>query len=471
METIETDYLVIGAGAVGLSFADALLAESSATMVVVDRRHAPGGHWNDAYPFVRLHQPSLFYGVASMELGSGRIDDAGPNAGNFELASGPEVVTYFERVMRERLLPSGRVRYLPMHDVVSTDNGGALVRGRLGGADRKIVVNRKIVDGTYYNTTIPSTHQRKFDVAPGVDCIAPNDLPRRAPGAGRFVILGGGKTAMDVGVWLLENGVDPDAVVWVRPRDSWLINRDTTQPTSRFFHQSIGSMATQMEAAVVATSVDDLFDRLEAADIMLRIDPTTRPEMFHYATISIGEVELLRRIGDVRRGARVTRIEPGALAFTDGARSSTPPGALYIDCTATAVERRPPVPTFNGDRITLQMVRLPNPAFSAALAAYVEAHYTDEAEKNRLCAACPLPDSPADWPAATVANMMNQYAWNQDKTLRDWITRCRLDGFGQVVRDADKSDPAQAAVLQRLKEAIMPAVMNLQRLAAQPDAA
>ena len=57
MKAIETDYLVIGAGAAGMSFTDALIdADQDCDVVMVDRRHAPGGHWNDAYPFVRLHR-------------------------------------------------------------------------------------------------------------------------------------------------------------------------------------------------------------------------------------------------------------------------------------------------------------------------------------------------------------------------------------------------------------------------------
>ena len=48
------------------------------------------GTWNDAYPFVRLHQPSAFYGVNSLPLGHDRIDESGLNAGFYEQASGPE---------------------------------------------------------------------------------------------------------------------------------------------------------------------------------------------------------------------------------------------------------------------------------------------------------------------------------------------------------------------------------------------
>ena len=85
------DVLVIGSGAAGLAFADTLLAETDARITIVDRHAMPGGHWNDAYPFVALHQPSAFYGVNSMELGTGRKDAAGANAGLYELASGPEI--------------------------------------------------------------------------------------------------------------------------------------------------------------------------------------------------------------------------------------------------------------------------------------------------------------------------------------------------------------------------------------------
>jgi len=67
---IETDYLVIGAGAMAMAFVDTLLKETNARIVMVDRHDRAGGHWNDAYPFVRLHQPSTCYGVNSRELGS-----------------------------------------------------------------------------------------------------------------------------------------------------------------------------------------------------------------------------------------------------------------------------------------------------------------------------------------------------------------------------------------------------------------
>ena len=88
MGSIEADYLVIGAGATAMAFVDTLVSETSATVVIVDRNHQPGGHWTTAYPFVRLHQPSAYYGVNSRPLGSDTIDSAGLNEGFYELAGG-----------------------------------------------------------------------------------------------------------------------------------------------------------------------------------------------------------------------------------------------------------------------------------------------------------------------------------------------------------------------------------------------
>jgi len=65
----------------GMAFVDTLLTETDATVVMVDRHGKPGGHWNDAYPFVRLHQPSAFYGVNSEKLGNDAIDVTGWNKG------------------------------------------------------------------------------------------------------------------------------------------------------------------------------------------------------------------------------------------------------------------------------------------------------------------------------------------------------------------------------------------------------
>src|SRR6056297_1983845 len=95
------DYLVVGAGASGMSFVDVMLEETDASILMVDRRDSPGGHWTDAYPFVRLHQPAQTYGVNSRSLGQGRIEKKGTNRGYYELSSGREIARYYESLMSD----------------------------------------------------------------------------------------------------------------------------------------------------------------------------------------------------------------------------------------------------------------------------------------------------------------------------------------------------------------------------------
>lgn len=464
MNHIETDYLVIGAGAVGLAFSDTLLAETDhAHITIIDRHGKPGGHWNDAYPFVALHQPSAFYGVNSMPLGNNRKDTFGSNEGCYELASGTEVSSYFDKVMHQNLLPSGRVSYHPMCEYVGEGKFVSI----LSGQETQVTVRKKTVDATYYGTTVPATHTPKFKVAKDAWLVTPTGLAQLWQGQQKrpqhFAIIGAGKTAMDVGVWLINSGALPTSISWVMPRDSYLVNRLHTQPGMEFFNHAIGGQANLMEAFAKATSLEDLFERLEACEAMLRIYPDHAPSMFHYATMSKGEIAILRTITHVIRLGHVEVVERDALQLAQG-HVELPADTVCIDCTASAVERRPPVPIFKGNKLVLQMVRIPQPAFSAALVAYVEAHYDDDATKNKLCAPVPLPDELKSYPRSTMVSMMNQFAWGQDKALRSWIHNSRLDGFGKVIASVDPTDSEKMAILEKFKTYAKAAIGNMPKL-------
>ena len=213
MKSIETDYLVVGGGAVGMAFVDTIIAETDAHVTIVDRQAKPGGHWNDAYGFVTLHQPSAFYGVNSLPLGENSMDTHGANAGMFELASGAEVSSYYDKVMRQRLLPSGRVTYLPMSD--HRDDGQVV--SLMSGEATSITVRRKTVDATYMSPRIPANHAPRYAVADDVRLVPPGQLPRLwlAPDRpARYVVVGAGKTAMDTVSWLLAMGTPPAATQW-----------------------------------------------------------------------------------------------------------------------------------------------------------------------------------------------------------------------------------------------------------------
>lgn len=472
MSRIETDYLIIGTGAVGLAFADELLAHSDATITMIDRHGKPGGHWNDAYSFVALHQPSQFYGVNGMELGSGRIDDFGFNKGHYELASGPEVSAYFDKVMQHRLLPSGRVRYFPMSEFAWPQAGAsqASFTSLLSGETHDIAWSHRLVDATYYGTTVPSTHKPKFSVAGGARLVPPNALPmlwqQPEHRPDHYTIIGAGKTAMDAIIWLVESGVPPQQISWVCPRSSWLINRACTQPGMAFFDQVIGGQAALMGALADAQDATALFAQLEDAGYMLRIHPDIEPAMFHYATISQTEVDVLRRIDDVIRMGHVTALAPGRLILQDGERT-VPDNGLFIDCTATAVTRRPMRPIFEEGRITLQMIRIPQPAFSAALCAYIETLFDDDATRNNHGWPVALPDRPDQYPAACLTNMINQRAWGANADISKWLVNSRLDGFSATVAAVPPDDSAKIKLLMRLRGNAQRAAMNIPRLIAQ----
>jgi len=459
----DVDYLIIGAGAVGLAFADMIVQKSDATVAIVDRNARPGGHWNFAYDFVRLHQPSEFYGVETLRLGDAQRDQSGWNAGYFELATGGEVLDYFDRVMKDHLLPSGRVRFLPGCEY----RGDGRVLNLNSGDETPFKVRRKTVDATYFGTTLPAHHTPSFGVEDGVTLVAPNDISERwrsDPEQFQSVcIIGAGKTGMDVGVRLRELDVPGDAISWVMPRDSWLMNRSTLQPGAEYFESTMRAQALQMKALAEATSATDLFHRMERDGIMLRLDPTVEPEMYHCAIISEGEIELLRQVGQIIRRGHVRRISEAGLIM-DEATIPMPEHTLYIDCSASAVTRHPQIPIYQDGLITLQIARTCQPAFSAAMIGLIETLDLGDREKNELCRPLPLPDTPHDYFSVALSNMMNQYVWSRRPEIRDWMMSSRLDGFTQRISQVTEADAPAHAILNTFRQNMPVAIANIQRL-------
>jgi len=460
---LEADYLIVGSGAVGMAFADVLIEETDASVIIVDKYHKPGGHWNVAYPFVRLHQPSAFYGVSSVELSKGLKDEVGLNKGLSDLASGAEVSAYFDGVMRHRFLPSGRVQYFPMCDY----QGHGLFVSMLTGRQHQVSISKKTIDATYLNTTVPSTHTPNFGISPDVRFMPLNELPTiDSPPAG-FVIIGGGKTGIDACLWLLENHVDPDLITWIKSRDAWLLDRQNTQPTEAFFKYTMGAQAAQYEALAKARSITDLFDNLESSGVLVRLDTGVRPKMFHGATISQQELAELRKIKRVIRKGRVKSIEADKIIMDQGT-IATSIGHVHVDCSASAITNLEIKPIFQGNLITPQTVRSYQPVFSAALIAHVEAVYQDDDKiKNQICQVVPLPNHDTDWIKMLAIFMTNQYNWNQDKGLRKWLKGNRLDGFSKMVSQVPKDDQEKQDILLRIRNSVMPAMMKLQQFIAE----
>jgi hypothetical protein len=458
---IATDYLVVGAGASGLAFADALINRADVDVVMIDRRARPGGHWIHAYPFVRLHQPSATYGVDSRELGTGRIDSSGPNAGYYELATGTEVADYFGRVLTENLLPTGRVRFFPLSEYLGNDGDVHHFRSLLTGAVTDVKVRKRLMDATFIQPSVPSRHRPAFEVDDGVRFVSPNGLADLSEPGDRFTIIGSGKTAMDTCGWLIENGVAPDRIRWIKPREPLMMNRAFTQPRELVasYMQLLSALVT---AGADAESPLDFSARLEASGVLVRIHSDVEPSAFRGGTICMGEVERIRQVGHVIRKGHVRRIGTNEVTCVD-ATIEARPKEVFVDCTARGVPTTPLRPVFEPGRITMEFLALGNAPYSAATIGVVEALCDDDVERNRFCPPLHFDGTLLGFPKVVMTSFAGSKARAAEPQLNAWNSGSRMNPIRGAADRRD--DPTIASAFAALAEKTGPALSNLARLA------
>ena len=399
--------------------------------------------------------------MSSRALGDGTKDQVGWNRGLYELATGSEVLGYFDQVLHQKFLPSGRVQYYSMCEYLAVDQDGThRFRSLVSGDEFAVEVRKKLVDATYMNVTVPSMRPPAYEVAPGVRCVPPNELTKLQEAPSVYGVVGAGKTGMDACLWLLANGVDPASIVWIMPRDSWLLDRANIQPGAEFFETSIGGLAQEMELVAESKSIDDLFEKLEARGRLLRLDKDVQPTMYRCATVTVRELEQLRRIENVVRLGRVQRLLEKRIELEHGS-IPTSPDTLYIDCTADGLAHRPVVPVFDGERVNLQSLRTCQQVFSAALIAHVEAAYEDDATKSDLCTVVQHPNSDVDWLRSTIANSRNGMRWSEDEDLSKWLSNNRLNVTVSMLEGVDRD--MSSATLERLRASTPRALERLEQ--------
>lgn len=454
---VEADYLVVGAGATGMAFTDALIDHADVRVAVVDRRNGVGGHWLEAYPFVRLHQSSTFYGVASTVLGGGRIQEHGPETGLHERADQPTICAYYDALLAERMLGSGRVEFFAGCEYV----GHRTFVSRISGQRFEVPERCRIVDARYLAPDIPAETPPRFGVADGARVIPVNDLVRSDEAPSQYVVVGSGKTATDACVWLLARGVDPDAICWVRPRDPWMLNRAVIQPDPTIY---LGMVADLMRASGAAASLPDLFLRLEDAGIMLRIDRSVTPTMAKAPTLGTWELEQLRTIEHVVRRGHISTVSRGRIDLAQGS-VAVADDALIVNCAADGLKMAPLVPIWRPEAITLQPIRAGFPCFGAALAGYVEATREDDGEKNRLCPPSSFGNSLADWARMNVLGMRNSMSFGAESDIKAWSDRVALNP-GRIPPDHSGS-PELDDARDRLQTHVAPGLARLAQLSDQ----
>ncbi|MFJ9565144.1 NAD(P)-binding protein [Streptomyces fuscichromogenes] len=408
---LTVDYLIIGAGATGMAFADVLVSESGSTMAIVDRNDAPGGHWTISYPFVRLHGPSNFYGVNSRPMPS--------DEGKGNLASRNEILDYYDRLMREVFLASGRVTYLPKHQVDETGPGHpatARAHSLVTGETTEIVVRKRVVDASYMNITVPAMGRSAFDVEDGATLIPINRLAELDRSPERFTVIGAGKTGIDACLWLLGRGIDPDRLTWIVPRDAWLINRD--------LEWQAGDIQPLLDLQA-CRSAGEVIGSLEEKRVIIRRDPDVEPSAFRCATVDTGELAQLRRIKNVVRLGRVLAVGATSVTLDEGTIPTTPE-TVHIDCTADGLTQKPLRPVFEDGAITLQPLLPCLLPPSAAIAARVECMDGDDEWRNDLCTPVLNPGASRDLLSFYSIRMERMARWSRSPDLFEWLVRSRF---------------------------------------------
>ncbi|KAJ3494257.1 hypothetical protein NLG97_g4194 [Lecanicillium saksenae] len=395
--------------------------------------------WTDIIP-----PPSAFYGINSKNLGRDKIDGAGLNKGLFELATSQEVVGYYNQLMSQHFLPSGRVSYFSQCEYT----GDGKFHSLLTGEKFQIGERARIVDATFMKVSVPAMIPPAYEVAPGVKLIAPNELVKLPRKYANYIVIGAGKTGIDACLWFLGNGVDPSDISWIMPRDSWLLDREAIQPRELFAKRRFKDQKSLFLSATSATSVAGLFKDLESSGQLMRLTDKVWPSMYRCATVSRLELEEIRRIQNVIRMGRVIRVERDEIQLQKGVYKPNP-DILYINCTADGLAKLPTVPVFNGRYITLQSVRVCQQVFSASFIAHVDATYDDEKPKNELCCPIPHPYKATDWMTTVIKSLRARKLWNSHPKTAAWLLQARLNVDKHHLPD----DPeGRAAVIELIDE-------------------
>eukprot|EP00580_Thalassiosira_gravida_P002246 CAMPEP_0201598488 /NCGR_PEP_ID=MMETSP0492-20130828/281_1 /ASSEMBLY_ACC=CAM_ASM_000837 /TAXON_ID=420259 /ORGANISM="Thalassiosira gravida, Strain GMp14c1" /LENGTH=528 /DNA_ID=CAMNT_0048060905 /DNA_START=61 /DNA_END=1647 /DNA_ORIENTATION=- len=393
---LECDYLVVGAGAAPMAFIDTLLTElPDSKVILIDKKAAPGGHWVDAYGFVRLHQPSIVYGISSQQL-----------EGNWlkllltkltlpwkHRASKKEMLTYFGNFV-DKKVASKQLDFYP-NSIYKFETKGKVDQDGIhyfssvdGSMSYKVKVNSKLVDGTRGECIIPHDSPLQFPVDEGVRVMTPNQIydthqekgdKRSVMLKNKYVVLGAGKTGMDAIVYLQRKmKIDPVNIAWVIPNDVWMFNGSAGgRPWD--FPESMAKCSNDIDKASFS---------LEKEGKLVRLDKNITPTRFRFPVTQLNELKLLRKVKTIIRRGRATAIRrKNNSHVTVEFESNHPPwdGFAPIE-TCIFVHATSPGPSndrfdsmggediFGSSRnMTLHLIFLPPVSFSMSCLAKIEA--------------------------------------------------------------------------------------------------
>mmetsp|Transcript_7144 Transcript_7144/g.14599 ORF Transcript_7144/g.14599 Transcript_7144/m.14599 type:complete len:519 (+) Transcript_7144:395-1951(+) len=389
---LECDYLVVGAGAAPMAFIDTLLKDlPESKVVLVDKKASPGGHWVDAYGYVRLHQPSIVYGIESKQL-----------EGNWlslllkkwtlpwnHRADKQEILTYFDDFVKEKI-DLKQIDYYPncVYDFdkeESTDGNKIHNFSSVDGSvSYKVKVSKKLIDATKGENIIPHDSPLQFPVDEGVRVMTPNQIFDAFQGKTdkksltrktKYVVLGAGKTGMDCIIYLQRTmKVDPDDIAWVISKDVWMMDLDGGG-NPLYFPRALMKNDNDLDKTSLY---------MEKIGQFVRLDKNVQPSRFRFPTIPRNELKLLRKVKTLIRRGRATaiRCKYGSNVAIEFGDEHSPwdvfapiDECVFVHATSPGPFNGvdPDIPIFDSpDKMTLNLLCAPPVSFSMSALALIE---------------------------------------------------------------------------------------------------
>ena len=255
----------------------------------------------------------------------------------------------------------------------------------------------------------------------------------------------------------------PQDITWIRPRDSWILNRSFFQPGDGVVLTFEG-VVRELEAVAECDSIEQVFEHLEECRVMFgSIGPSFQPSMLKGATVSVGELDELRRIENVVRLGHVERIDPGRASRSSMGSIPTSPDHLHVHCASAGLSDNPPRAIFTDDHIVLQPITRVSLSLSAGLIGFVEASGRSTAEKNRLCRPNAWPHTPFDWIRHLLTGMRTEMEWQGAPDVLAWVDGSRLNLVKGLDRHPDKGTVKE--LQEQVCDGAVPALAKLDEFA------
>mmetsp|Transcript_31682 Transcript_31682/g.57711 ORF Transcript_31682/g.57711 Transcript_31682/m.57711 type:complete len:517 (-) Transcript_31682:223-1773(-) len=401
-EDVVCDYLVVGAGAMGMAFADEIVHKSNCSVVIVDIRKSPGGRLHEAVKRGRLLRPSSSLLSCSTPVSSPTVsgseagdvffpmstNESGDEMPSTPLAQQPPgtpgqpprtpgawfppptpyalnsrpldgflseegatsseatMLEYYKSVLQD-LEDTGRVRFFP--EASYFNKLLRSVSGKVWKVRATKVVMANYGEARSKQAPLPSL--QGITVCMPEDPLVRNDAPE-------YLVVGGGKTAMEAVLWLLKKEVDPEAITWILPHDTafWLRERKppaTPKSKARQVSREVGTEKFQTQA--------DL-------------------KKFQCAALSNRELKDLGSVTNIVRLGHVMGAEPSRLILERG-QVPLQPGVVVLDCNDSLQDHKA-VPIWQPGKLVLQTLANCRRAKSAALIAAIELQPGRDEEKN-----------------------------------------------------------------------------------------